>query len=114
MDPDGEIEPLGEAAGYTTSLARIGDTVYSMPLAHGAAWTLGAPVLGLDVTTGQTTTVIELEPLIEDAFGLRVGGTYSITADGGARRLFVGLNASNLDDDSGFGRVVLVVVDLDR
>ncbi len=114
LRPDGSIDPLGVAAGYTTSLARLGDTVYSMPLAHGAAWTLGAPVVALDVNTGRTETVVELEPLVEEAFGLRVGGTYSVAVDPDARRLFLGLNASTLDDDSGFGRVLLVVVDLDR
>lgn len=113
-DPDGSIVALAPALGYTTSLARSDDgaTVYSIPRAHGSAWTVGAPLMALDVATGRLETVVELGPLLEREMGLRLGGTYSIVADGS--RLFVGVNASTLDDDSGFGVVALVVVDLDR
>lgn len=114
LDPDGSVVPLSPALGYTTSLARSddGSTVYSMPLAHGSAWTVGAPLMALDVDSGALETVVELEPLVEQGLGLRVGGSYSIAIDGS--RIYLGVNASTLDDDSGFGTVALLVVDLDR
>ncbi len=113
-DPDGTIVTLGPALGYTTSLARTADgaTVYSMPRAHGAAWTLGAPLQALDVATGRLETVVELQPLVEETLGLRVGGTYSIAVDD--TRIYLGVNASPIDDESGFGSVVLILVELDR
>lgn len=110
----GEVDPLGDADGYTTSLAMTpdGGTVYSIPHAHGGAWEEGTPIRVLDVATGRLSTLVELQPLIGRPRGLRLGGTYSIALDPQRNRLFVGINAGEAEDDQSFGTVVLVVVDL--
>jgi hypothetical protein len=37
--------------------------------------------------------VVELAPIIEDALGLRAGGTYALSLDPETRRLFITINA---------------------
>jgi len=108
---DGSVEVIGNAGEYTASLATTpeGDRVFWMPGAHGDAWQLGAPILQLDTATGEVTELVSLAEPFEERFGLLPGGTYSITYHEGS--LIVGVNASPLDDDSGFGTVVLVVVE---
>ena len=105
------MEVIGNAGEYTASLATTpeGDRVFWMPGAHGDAWQLGAPILQLDTATGEVTELVSLAEPFEERFGLLPGGTYSITYHEGS--LIVGVNASPLDDDSGFGTVVLVVVE---
>ena len=108
---DGSAVPLGDPRGYTTSLAMSddGSDVFWMPDAHGSAWEEGGPVLTLNTGTGEITELVRLGPLLESALGLRPGGTYSIVYDEG--RLIVGVNASPMDDTSGFGTVVLIVIE---
>lgn len=108
---DGTAGPLGDPLGYTTSLAMSddGEHVFWMPEAHGSAWEIGAAVLDLDTRTGEISELIRLGPMFEDELGLRAGGTYSIVYDKG--RLIIGVNASSFEDTSGFGTVVLVVIE---
>jgi hypothetical protein len=112
VDPDGTIEDLGGAPGYTTSLARDGNLVYFVPGAHGSAWESGTPIMVLDVTTEKQSVLVELNDLAERELGLRLGGTYNIAVDPEAGRLFLGMNAAPPDSTSSFGSVVLIVIDL--
>jgi len=108
---DGSLEELGDPGGTTTSLAMTPDgaTLFWMPEAHGGAWEVGANIMSMDTATGDMTEVVSLLDPFEEALGLLPGGTYSAVYDQG--RLILGVNASALDDDSGFGTVVLVVVE---
>jgi hypothetical protein len=63
----------------------------------------------MDTASGEITEVTALLDPFDEELSLLPGGTYSIVYDEG--KLIVGVNASNLDDDSGFGTVVLVVVE---
>lgn len=113
---DDTIDDLGPAPGYITSLALTPDgrTAYFVPGAHGDGWQQGTPVMALDTTSATMETVVELNPLTESAFGLTAGGTYNVALDAERDRLFVGLNAGPVAtrEDSTFGQVVLVEVDL--
>jgi hypothetical protein len=111
ISPDGTLEEMGEPGGTTTSLAMTpdGTRVFWMPEAHGGAWEVGANVMSMDTTTGEITEIVSLLEPFEENLDLLPGGTYSIVYDEG--RLIIGVNASDLDDDSGFGTVVLVVVE---
>jgi hypothetical protein len=114
LDPDGNVQTFTEAPGYTTSVALspTGSQLYSVPEAHGKSWQLGAPLLALDTATGDLSTVVELQPLAEEHLGLRLGGTYNVAIDRLGKTIYVGMNASQMDDDSGFGEVVLIIVTL--
>jgi hypothetical protein len=114
LHPDGSVRTLTEAPGYTTSVALSpnGSLLYSVPEAHGKSWQLGAPLIALDTSTGDLNTVIELQPLAEEHLGLRLGGTYNVTIDRLGKTIYVGMNASQMDDDGGFGEVVLMIVTL--
>ena len=107
----GAVEQLGDAGGYTTSLALdvLGGRVFWMANAHGAAWEQGAPVMSMDLQTGTQSVVVYLRDFFANELGLLPGGTYSIVYDEGM--LFIGVNSSKLGDDSGFGTVVLVVIE---
>jgi hypothetical protein len=111
ISPDGTLEEMGEPGGTTTSLAMTpdGTRVFWMPEAHGGAWEVGANVMSMDTATGEITEIVSLLEPFEENLDLLPGGTYSIVYDQG--RLIIGVNASDLDDDSGFGTVVLVVVE---
>jgi hypothetical protein len=65
--------------------------------------------MSMDTATGEITEIVSLLEPFEKNLDLLPGGTYSIVYDEG--RLILGVNASDLDDDSGFGTVVLVVVE---
>jgi len=108
---NGSAGHLGDPLGYTTSLAMSDDAdqIFWMPNAHGAAWELGGVVLALNTATGEISELVKLSPIFESELGLRAGGTYSVVYDNG--RLILGVNASPRDDDSGFGTVVLVVIE---
>jgi hypothetical protein len=112
MEGSGSITNLGRADGYTTSMVvdPDGSRFFYIPDAHGDAWESGAPLIAVDTASGEQTTLVELNPMVEEAFGLRLGGTYSIALDPAGERLYVGMNASS--DDSGFGEIVLLVVHL--
>ncbi len=111
IDAAGELEELGDPGGTTTSIAMTpdGSRIFWMPEAHGGAWEVGAPIMEMDTSTGEVTEVISLLDPFEEALDLLPGGTYSMVYDNGS--LIVGVNASDLDDDSGFGEVVLVAVE---
>jgi hypothetical protein len=114
LHPDGTVRTLTDAIGYTTSVAlsRDGTTLYSVPEAHGRSWQLGAPLMAVDTTTGEQEIAIELQPLAEEHLGVRLGGTYNVAIDEERRTIYVGMNASDASDDSGFGEVVLMIVTL--
>ena len=107
----GAVEALGDAGGYTTSLGydEAGGRVLWMANAHGGAWESGAAVTTLDTETGRISEVLRLRDAFETELGLLPGGTYSMVYSDGS--LIIGVNASDIGDDSGFGTVVLVVVE---
>jgi hypothetical protein len=109
--PGQEVESLGSAGGYTASLGMTpdGSRIFWLPDAHGGAWESGARVRQMDTASGDVTDLVGLEDLFTDSLSLHAGGTYSVVYDDG--RLILGVNASPLDDDSGFGTVVLVVIE---
>jgi hypothetical protein len=112
VGPEGVATDIGSVNGYTTSLAMndAGNQVYWMPGAHGNAWEQGSTVLTYSSDSGEITEVVSLAPLFERHLGLLAGGTYSIVYDSGT--LILGVNASDpSEDDSGFGTVVLVVIE---
>lgn len=110
LSPDGEIRDLGRARGYAAALALdpSGERFFYMPDAHGGAWASGAPIIAVDTATGREEVVARLADPIDDAFGLRVGGTYNIATDG--ERVFVALNVGRGEES--FGEVILAVVHL--
>ena len=114
IDAEGDIAELGPARGYTTSLgfAPGGDTFYYVPVAHGGAWKQGTSLIAVDTATGDETVIVELNPLIEPALGLRTGGTYNVAVDPSGERVYVGLNAGNAATGDSFGEVVLAIVTL--
>ena len=113
MESDGSLRPLGPAQGYTTSMAAEpdGSRVYYVPGAHGGQPELGAPVVAVDAASGEQTTLTRLADHVADDLGLVVSGSYSVTLDDAADRLFVMLNAGMSEDDP-WGEVVLTVIDL--
>ena len=114
LRPDGKMEDLGEASGYTTSLALSSDEehFFYMPNAHGNAWELGGALTRVSTSNGQQEVVVELNRLVEDGLGLTLGGTYNVAVSPEGKTVYVGANASPVGDDSGFGEVVLLVVHL--
>ncbi|HEY5686209.1 MAG TPA: hypothetical protein VIY70_12620 [Acidimicrobiia bacterium] len=114
ISPDGAFHTITEAPGYTTSMAlddREG-LVYFVSDAHGGAWRSGTPLMALDVETGDISTIVQLNPLVEPMLGLHLGGTYDLAFDTDSRRLFIGFNAAPASTDDSFGAVVLVIVEL--
>lgn len=114
IEPDGEITELGPADGYTASMALApdGEHFYYIPDAHGGAWEEGTPLIAVDTTTGESTVVVELNPLVESHFGLRAGGTYNVVVSADGSTVFVALNAGDPATRDSFGEVVLAVVTL--
>ncbi|MGH8914711.1 MAG: hypothetical protein ACRDZM_09390 [Acidimicrobiia bacterium] len=111
IEPDGSLVELGEPGGTTTSIAMTpdGSRIFWMPEAHGGAWEVGAKIMAMDTASGEMSEVVSLLDAFEEELGLLPGGTYSTVYNDG--RLILGVNASDRDDDSGFGTVVLVVVE---
>ena len=114
IDAEGDIVELAPAQGYTTSMALSpdGSTLYYVPDAHGGAWENGTRLIAVDTETGEETVVVELNPLIEPAIGLRTGGTYNVIVDPSGKRVFVGLNAGDAATGDSFGEVLLAIVTL--
>lgn len=114
LSPDGHVESLGSARGYTTTLAldSSGSTIYSIPYAHGGAGKRGAPLIAVDTETGEERVVAMLNDAAEEHLGLTLGGTYNMAIDGD--RLYIGMNAGEIGGRSAFGEVVLLIVDLHR
>ncbi|HUO45876.1 MAG TPA: hypothetical protein VM470_03475 [Acidimicrobiia bacterium] len=114
IDPSGRVEPLGDAPGYTASLALSPDGrhVYFIPGAHGNSWESGTPLLDLDPASGDMTTIVKLAEPVAEAAGVRTGGTYSVVMDPAGERLYIGLNVG--EGDESFGRVFLAIVELPK
>ncbi len=115
LEPDGELRALGAAAGYTASLAMApdGSRLWYVPHAHGGAAEVGTPVIEVDTSTGEQRTVVELDPLAQDALGLSLGGTYNVAVDSTGSTLYLGMNAADPEAEDLFGEVVLVTVELE-
>jgi hypothetical protein len=116
MTSDGRIVDMGPTEGYVTSIALSpdGDRLYYVPDAHGDSWLDGTPLIAVDTATGAHEVVVELNPLIESALGVRAGGTYNVAVDPRSGRIYIGLNASAVGSDdleATFGSVVLAVID---
>ncbi len=113
LEPDGSIRSLGEARGYTASMALSADgsRFYYVPGAHGDSGAQGTPVIAVDTKSGNQRVVTKLFPLAKEKLGLSLAGSYSVVLDASHNRLFVGLNAGKTDDNP-WGEVVLAIVDL--
>ncbi len=113
LSPDGSVRNLGPAAGYTTSLGLSpdGGTIYYVPGAHGDSWEQGTPLVAVDTASGEQRTIVELNPLTEQAFGLTAGGTYDVVVDPASGGIFIGLNAAPPGEREAFGQVVAVLVE---
>jgi hypothetical protein len=114
LDAQGEIAELAPAQGYTTAMgiSPDGATFYYVPDAHGRAWEHGTSLIAVDTATGIETVIVELNPLIEPALGLRTGGTYNVVVDPNGERIYIGLNAGDPATRDTFGEVVLAIVTL--
>jgi hypothetical protein len=112
LHPSGEIDSLGKARGYVTSLAidPSGRYLYYVPDAHGDSWEKGTPLVRVDVATGKDEVVVELNDLAEKQLGLRLGGSYNVVMDPSGKRLYVGMNAGRGNES--LGEVVLMIVTL--
>lgn len=115
LEPDGDLRELGEAAGYTTSLAMApdGSRFWYVPGAHGNSPEQGTPIIEVDTSSGEQEVVVELDPLARDELGLTLGGTYNIRVDDTGSVLYLGMNAAEAGSEEAFGEVVLVVVELE-
>ena len=114
LHPDGRITDLGEARGYTASLALApdGSRFFYVPGAHGDAYEQGTPLIAVDTETGDQTVVAQLNPPAEQELGLRLGGSYDVVVDPSGDRVYVGLNAADPEAEDAFGQVVLAIVHL--
>jgi hypothetical protein len=113
FQPGGSVTQLGHAPDYTTSVALSPDesAVLYVPGAHGDAPLWNTPLVSVDTETGDQTTLVELLPLVEEEFGLALGGTYSIVVDGERDLAYITFNAGTTTEDP-WGEAVLVVVGL--
>lgn len=114
LDPEGAVTELGPAVGYTASMALApdGEHFYYIPDAHGGAWENGTPLIAVDTTTGESEVVVELNPLVEEGFGLVAGGTYNVVVSEDGKTIFVGLNAGDPATRDTFGEIFLAIITL--
>lgn len=114
MRPDGSIESLGDALGYTASMALSpdGSGFYYMPGAHGNSAEWGSPVIHVDTETGAQTVVVELTEMVEERLGYTVGGTYNVAVSPDGGTLFLGANVGEAGSGESFGEVILLVIEL--
>lgn len=114
LDPDGTVTELGPAFGYTASMALApdGERFYYIPDAHGGAWEDGTPLIAVDTATGESEVIVELNPLVEDKYGLVAGGTYNVVVSADGSTVFVGLNAGDPATRDTFGEIILAIVTL--
>lgn len=114
LHADGRVTDLGEARGYTASVALHpdGKRFYYVPDAHGSAYEQGTPLIEVDTESGKQTVVAELNPPAVKALGLQLGGSYDVAVDPSGDRVYAGLNAAADGTDEGFGEVVLAIVHL--
>ena len=113
MNTDGSIDELGDALGYTASMALSpdGSAFYYMPGAHGNSSEWSSPLMMVDTESGEQTVVAELADLVMDGLGYLVGGTYNVTVSPDGNTVYLGVNASE-PDGNGFGEVILLAVEL--
>jgi hypothetical protein len=113
VDPDGSTHELATVDGYTASLARTpdGSRLFWVPGAHGNANADGTPVMTIDTKTGEVDTLVSLDALGVQAFGLHLGGSYDVAVDPTGKTLYVGLNGGQ-DPEKPWGEVVLAVISL--
>lgn len=114
MSPGGDIKNLGDAAGYTASIALSpdGSEFYYLPGAHGTSWQSNSPLIAVDTSSGEQTTVVELNDLVEDETGYTVGGSYDVAVSPDGSTIFLGVNVGEVGTDSTFGEVMLLVIEL--
>lgn len=114
MNPDGSIDDMGEALGYTASMALSpdGSTFYYMPGAHGNSGEWGSPLMAVDTATGEQRPVIELNQLVESEMGYNVGGTYNVAVSPDGSTVLMGVNVGEAGTDESFGEVILLVIEL--
>jgi hypothetical protein len=114
MTPDGGVEDLGRAVDYTASLALApdGSAFFYMPSAHGKSAEWDSPLISVDTATGEQTTVVELNPIVESALGYTVGGTYDVAISQDGSTIYMGVNANVKGGDGTFGEVILLVIEL--
>ncbi len=112
----GLVEDLGDAGGYTTCMV-LDPTeryAYYIPDAHGGAWRKGAPLIQFDTQTYALKVIAFLNNVYEPVYGYRLGGSYGLDIDAEGKRIFINMNAQNLNDPAqktgGFGEPCLVVV----
>src|SRR3954451_3896607 len=99
--PDGSIRSLGEARGYTTSMALSADgsRFYYGPGAHGDSGVQGTQLVEVDTKSGAQRVVTKLNPLSKATLVLSLAGSYNVALDTTRNRLFVGLNAGKTDEN---------------
>jgi len=114
LHPDGRVDDLGAARGYTTSVALDPDgrRFFYVPGAAGDSWKQGTPLIAVDTKTGNQTTVATLNELAERKLGLTLAGTYSVSVTPSGRAVYIGMNAGP-DRKNPWGEIVLIIVHLD-
>lgn len=114
MNPEGSIDTLGDALGYTASIALSpdGSVFYYMPGAHGNSPDWGSPLIAVDTATGTQTVVVELNEMVEDRLGYTVGGTYNVAVSPDGGTVYVGANIGEAGSGESFGEVLLLVIEL--
>jgi hypothetical protein len=110
--PSGEIKTIGEAQGYTASIALDPDlqNLLYAPNAHGGGG--AAPLISLDTDTGEESILVDLDELAQSSLGLRLAGSYNVAVDRQRRIVYVGMNAGELDAEDPYGEIVLFIVHL--
>ena len=113
VGPEGDLRVLGDALGYTTSIALSPDesVFYYMPGAHGNSSKWDSPLIAVDVEDGDQNVIVKLNRLVENELGHTVGGTYNIAVTPDGSRVFMGVNTA-LEGDGQDGEVILLVIDL--
>lgn len=117
LEASGEVRAMGDAGGYTTSMALHpdGTRFYYVPGAHGNSWQQGTPLVSVNTETGEQQVVIELNELAEPSLGLRLSGTYNLVMSDDGHTLYIGMNAGRATGNprsAPFGEVVLLIVQL--
>ena len=113
FEPGGSVRTLGRAVWYPASLALLPDEsgFLYVPGAHGDSALVNSPLIAVNGTTGEQTTIVELEDLVSEQLHLVLGGTYSIVVDAERNLAYVTFNAGPTMDEP-WGEVVLIAVEL--
>lgn len=114
MSANGAIDGMGDALGYTASMALSPDAsvFYYMPGAHGNSSDWGSPLVAVDTSTGDETIVAELYDIVERSLGYRIGGSYNIAVSPDGATVYIGVNVGEAGTDESFGEVMLLVLEL--